>query len=151
MALINSFKVVEPYIPTPNEQFYMGPFSRLPEEIVNQSHIYAIIVDEINKKVVKAYRAAFIVLSNEKSNYLFINRLGKDISASTRYIASKKPVEREFKKDDWEFNVDNIGLYAVSGSRHKEKIYFATDASDINEVTKIIEEKETLITETVYV
>lgn len=153
MALLNSTKQLEHLIPSPGEKFYDSLMQRIPDSVVNETPIYAIVVNGITKRVSSIYRAVFVLFSSESSSYLFIGDLTKELTPSTYFISAKAREGIKVKIEDWGFKKDDIGLYVITNSMSKNIIYFATSFYDATEVREKLKEKHkvTLITETVYV
>lgn len=154
MAIIKSPKVLECLIPEPNDKFYMSKITHTPNDILNRSNIYGVMVNNTIHAVTSIFRVSFAILAATEKYYLFINNATKELESSTPYITAKTKVGIKPKLEEWDFRKDDIGLYASVGLFGDNKIYFTTsylDAKEIRELIKKEVEKNTLITETVYV
>jgi hypothetical protein len=154
MALIISPKVLEPLIPETNDLFFMSKMTHTPDDVLNRSNIYAIVVNNNIHAVTAVYRVSFSLLSATNKCYLFINNASKELTSSTPYISADVKAGKKPRLEDWDFKRDKIGLYAVVGLFKDSKIYFATSSLDVKYVRDGLQkEKEisTVITETVYV
>lgn len=152
MALLKSIKEIESLIPKPVENEGDGIFAYTPQEELLKNRVYAIEVDNKEKKIKGIYRVSFSVFSSKKNSYLFINNYDKGTSSTSPFVKSK--FKKEITPEDWGFKVNKMGLYLKTGTFQSTTVYFSTSILDANEIRKDLNEKikkMTVITETVYV
>jgi hypothetical protein len=158
MALLNSTKPLEKLIPSPKEKYFESFMQRVPDHVVNETPIYAIVVNGSTKRITTVYQVAFVLFTSETTNYLFIGDLTKELTSGTYFISAKAKEGEKVKIDDWGFKKDKIGLHVVIDNIQRDRIYFSTSHYDVIDVRAgLMEEKKqdqhkvTLVTETVYV
>jgi len=154
MAIIKAFNEIEHLIPDADNMFYMGKLAYVPDKVINDNTVYAVTIDEGKRTITNIYRVVFVLFSSEKNHYLFISNMAREVNTSVNFMCVKTPLGVAPEKKDWKFETDEIGLYAVAGIRHKEKIYFTTDHSDVETIRKSLGckiSKEVVTTEKVYV
>lgn len=154
MALLSSTIYLEPLIPESNDEYYMSRITRVPDKVVNETPLYGIVVNDKEKKVVKVYRVAFVLISSVNSYFLMIGEANKEMSESTYFISTKIKDNEKLNIKHWDFKKDKIGLYVTTNNYQRATIYFATSPLDVSYVKQELEKKEdnkTVVTEVVYV
>lgn len=154
MALLSSTAYLEPLIPEPNDEYYMSRITRVPDNVVNETPLYGIVVSGKEKKVIKVYKVAFVLISSVNSHFLMIGEVNKEISASTYFISTKIKDNEKLNIKHWNFKKDKIGLYVTTNNYQSDTIYFATSPLDVSYIKQELEKEEnnkTVVTEVVYV
>jgi hypothetical protein len=88
MALLNSTKPLEKLIPSPKEKYFESFMQRVPDHVVNETPIYAIVVNGSTKRITTVYQVAFVLFTSETTNYLFIGDLTKELTSGTYFISA---------------------------------------------------------------
>ena len=154
MALLSSTAYLEPLFPEPNDEYYMSRITRVPDNVVNETPLYGIVVSGKEKKVIKVYKVAFVLISSVNSHFLMIGEANKEISASTYFISTKIKDNEKLNIKHWNFKKDKIGLYVTTNNYQSDTIYFATSPLDVSYIKQELEKEEnnkTVVTEVVYV
>jgi len=154
MAVIKSVKAIECLIPKQNTLAFMSMITHTPEKALHSMAVYAVDVDNRTDKVEKLYRVAFSLFAAPGSSYLFIRDAGSELTSGTPFIKANVKEGEIAKPEDWDFKIDEIGLYAETGLFGRKRIYFVTshlDAKDIKAGLKKRNDKKTVVVETVYV
>ena len=134
MAIIKSFKEIEHLIPEPDTRLYGSNITEAPAKYVLDDPLFAFITNKDRKQIVSVLRIMFMLVKRSDKYYLMISSYHGQSSFYTEYLTL--PSDKEIKKTDWNFTVDEIGLRMDSNSYDKHTIYFgklATDVKDIRE------------------
>lgn len=163
MAILNSPEPLRKLIPSPKDKFYMSRIAHVPSKVIKENPIFAIGVDESLKMVTTIFRVSFSLFSSDSTHYLFIGNFIKELDSSTPYMKVELLKGETPELEDWTFQTDDIGLFAVSDTLIRKKFYFATCPTDVREIREKLKgipthstikrdkPKITLVTETVYI
>lgn len=158
MAVLNSIEPLREFIPNPKDKFFMSRIAHVPSKIVEKTPIFAVGVDDKLKLVTSLFRVEFSLFSTDESHYLFIGKAGEELTSETPFLKIELNDGKMPDADDWKFQTDEIGLFVITDTLIKKKLYFVTSHTDVKEirdkiknVNAVVKPKITVVTETVYI
>ncbi len=155
MALLKSAKQLELLIPEPNEKYFMSKMTHVPQHIINENPLFAIVVSGITNRVINLYKVIFTLFSSGNSYYLFIGNEKEELNTSSYFISAKTEENEKLNINHWGFEVDDIGLHVTTHSLARDIIYFSNSIVDADELRNKLGSfscaKKELVAETVYV
>ena len=135
MAVIQEFEQIRELIPNPDYR----PFGSIvetvvPLETVKRKPLFAVPVSQITQKPISIFRARFVLLRRVNKYYLMITNFLKDSEEFTDYLTLESNDDKPITKDDWQFEKDEIGLFARSHAYDKNIIYFIDNPKEMAKI-----------------
>ena len=138
MAIVKNLNEILNLIPEPDYRLYGSNITEAPSREVIDNPLFAFTVYRKNKVVIGMFRAMFMLVKRSGVFYLMVVDYDRSNSTFTDYIKLPEEKNKKLSKTDWPFVVDEIGLRIDSSCYDRNMIYFATRASDINDIKEAL-------------